>query len=64
MEQDLWDDSRLNCCVQLREWAQLEEYCKHDIDGTDAGDISKVWEDTVTQVCSYCRRLVTKISLG
>ncbi|XP_022110985.1 DNA-dependent protein kinase catalytic subunit-like isoform X2 [Acanthaster planci] len=49
VEEDLWDESRLNCCNQLTQWKELQNYSTVNIDDNSPHDLGKIWSDTFYQ---------------
>ncbi|XP_070581112.1 DNA-dependent protein kinase catalytic subunit-like [Ptychodera flava] len=49
IEEDLWDDCRLQCYAQLTNWEKLEECSTVNLDDSDPPDLQKIWTDTYYQ---------------
>nr|XP_006812077.1 PREDICTED: DNA-dependent protein kinase catalytic subunit-like [Saccoglossus kowalevskii] len=49
VEEDLWDDCRLQCYEQLTDWQKLEQASTINIDDNDPPDLDKIWDDTYYQ---------------
>ncbi|XP_077979786.1 DNA-dependent protein kinase catalytic subunit-like [Glandiceps talaboti] len=49
IEEDLWDDCRLQCYEQLTNWNKLEECATVNIDDNSPADLEKIWSDTYYQ---------------
>eukprot|EP00058_Branchiostoma_floridae_P019566 XP_002605056.1 hypothetical protein BRAFLDRAFT_85202 [Branchiostoma floridae] len=49
VEEDLWDDSRLQCYDHLTQWKNLYEVSTVNIDDDSPPDLDKMWDDTYFQ---------------
>ncbi|XP_071796803.1 DNA-dependent protein kinase catalytic subunit-like [Asterias amurensis] len=49
VEEDLWDESRLNCCNQLTQWKDVQNYSTVNIDEKTPPDLNKMWTDAFYQ---------------
>ncbi|XP_078611933.1 DNA-dependent protein kinase catalytic subunit-like isoform X3 [Branchiostoma floridae x Branchiostoma japonicum] len=49
VEEDLWDDSRLQCYDHLTQWKNLYEVSTVNIDDDTPPDLDKMWDDTYFQ---------------
>ncbi|XP_071960307.1 DNA-dependent protein kinase catalytic subunit-like [Antedon mediterranea] len=51
IEQDFWDEARLNCCNQLSQWKELEKYSVENIDEQRPPDLTRIWSDQYYKDC-------------
>ncbi|PIK41530.1 putative DNA-dependent protein kinase catalytic subunit [Apostichopus japonicus] len=63
IEEDLWDEARLECCNQLTQWKELENYATMNIDDSEQQDISKVWDGGYSQDLYLPYMIRSKIKL-
>ncbi|XP_071815133.1 DNA-dependent protein kinase catalytic subunit-like [Apostichopus japonicus] len=63
IEEDLWDEARLECCNQLTQWEELENYATMNIDDGQQPDITKVWDGGYSQDLYLPYMIRSKIKL-
>eukprot|EP00731_Ephydatia_muelleri_P036866 Em0341g3a len=66
VEEDLWEDSLLQCCNSLTEWGDLEKAAIVNIDDSNPPCLDKIWEDTyyLEHNLPYIMRAKLKLACG